>query len=53
MTNNAVSRFATVVGLLGTFCMILGFLGAMMSASGGFIALGAVGLVAVGICWLL
>jgi hypothetical protein len=50
MTNYIISRIAGAAGMFGTFVMMLGFLGAMMSTSSVFIGLAAGGLVTVGIC---
>lgn len=50
MTNYIISRIAGTAGMFGTFVMMLGFLGAMMSTSSVFIGLAAGGLVTVGIC---
>lgn len=50
MTNYAISRIAGAVAVFGAFCMMLGFLGAMMSTSSVFVALAVGGLVTIGIC---
>lgn len=52
MTNYVISRIAGTVAMFGAFCMMLGFLGAMMSTSSVFVALAVGGLVTVGICRL-
>lgn len=52
MTNYAISRIAGTVAVFGAFCMMMGFLGAMMSTSSVFMALAVGGLVTVGICRL-
>jgi hypothetical protein len=52
MTNYAISRIAGTIGVFGAFCMMMGFLGAMMSTSGVFVALAIGGLVTVGVCRL-
>ena len=52
MTNYAISRIAGAIGMFGAFCMMMGFLGAMMSTSSVFIWLAAGGLVTIGICRL-
>ena len=52
MTNYAISRIAGAIGMFGAFCMMMGFLGAIMSTSNVFVALAVGGLVTVGICRL-
>ena len=52
MTNYAISRIAGAVAMFGAFCMMMGFLGAMMSTSNEFVALAVGGLVTVGVCRL-
>lgn len=52
MTNYAISRIAGAVAVFGAFCMMMGFLGAMMSTSNVFVALAVGGLVTVGVCRL-
>lgn len=52
MTNYVISRIAGTVAMFGAFCMMMGFLGAMMSTSSVFVALAVGGLVTVGICRL-
>lgn len=52
MTNYAVSRIAGIVGVFGAFCMMMGFLGALVSTSSVFTALAIGGLATIGICRL-
>lgn len=53
MTNYAISRIAGAVAVLGAFCMMMGFLGALMSTSSVFIVLAVGGLVTIGVCQFL
>jgi hypothetical protein len=52
MTNYIISRIAGAVAMFGAFCMMMGFLGALLSTSSVFVALAVGGLVTVGVCRL-
>lgn len=52
MTNYAVSRIAGAVAMFGAFCMMMGFLGSLLSTSSVFVALAVGGVVTVSICRL-
>ena len=52
MTNYVISRIAGTVAMFGTFCMMMGFLGSLLSTSNVFVALAVGGLVTIGVCRL-
>lgn len=52
MTNYIISRIAGTVAMFGAFCMMMGFLGSLLSTSSVFVALAVGGLVTVGVCRL-